>query len=126
MNRCLLSFQHRLKVFLSALTAGVTLTLCAPVTAQTPPPRIPPIAQTAQRGVLMVTAPPEAMLDGQATRLSPGARIHGPNNLLVMSGALVGVVLAVRYTRDPLGLVHEVWILNESELPPPAAPQPLL
>jgi hypothetical protein len=24
-------------------------------------------------------------------------------------------VLPVRYVRDPLGLVHEVWILTESE-----------
>jgi len=122
MNRCLFSSQHRLLAL--ALTAGLALTLGAPVAAQTTPQRIPPITPAAQRGVLVVTAPPEVLLDGQATRLSPGARIHGLNNLLVMSGSLVGQALIVRYTRDPVGLVHEVWILTETEAAAAAQTQP--
>jgi hypothetical protein len=113
MNRCLPSFKHRLMTL--ALAAGVALTLGAPAAAQTPQ-RIPPIAQAAQRGMLVVTAPPEVLLDGKATRLSPGARIHGRNNLLVLSGTLVGQNLPVRYTRDLLGQLHEVWILTEAEV----------
>ena len=116
MNRCLLSFKYRLKTLLSALAASLALTLGATATAQiAPQQRIPPIAQSAQGGMLVVTAPPEVLLDGKAARLSPGARIHGLNNLLVMSGSLVGQALVVRYTRDPLGLVYEVWILTEAE-----------
>jgi len=116
MNRCLLISKHRFTALLSALIAGLALTLCAPVAAQTAPQRIPPIAQAAQRGVLVVTAPPEVLLDGKTTRLSPGARIHGRNNLLVLSASLVGQKLPVLYVRDPLGLVHEVWILTEAEI----------
>jgi hypothetical protein len=115
MNRCLLAFKHRLTALLAAAAAGLALTLCAPVAAQTAPQRIPPIPQAAQGGVLVVAAPPEVLLDGKAARLSPGARIHGLNNLLVMSGSLIGQPLRVRYVRDTLGLIHEVWLLTEAE-----------
>ena len=82
----------------------------------TPAPlRTPPIPAAAQRGVLQVLQPPEVLLDGQAARLSPGARIRGRDNLLALSAALVGQSLSVRYVRDPQGLVHEVWLLTEAE-----------
>ena len=113
MNRCLLFCNHRLLTLVSA--AGLALTLGAPVAAQVVPQRIPPIVAAAKGGVLVVTAPPEVLLDGRAARLSPGARIRGVNNLLVMSGSLVGTQLTVRYVRDTLDLVHEVWILTEAE-----------
>ena len=115
MNRCLLSFQTRPTALLSTLAAALALTLGVPVAAQTSPQRVPPISQAAQNGVLTVTSPSEVLLDGQAARLSPGARIHGQNNLLVMPASLVGQTLIVRYVRETLGLVHEVWILTEAE-----------
>lgn len=71
--------------------------------------------RAALRGELVITAPPEARLDGRAARLSPGARIRGPQNQLVMSGAIAGQPLTVNYVRDGAGLIHEVWILNASE-----------
>jgi hypothetical protein len=71
--------------------------------------------RTALRGVIQVTAPPQILIDGNVDRLSPGARIRGPQNNLVMSGALVGQRLVVNYTREQSGLVHEVWILTEAE-----------
>ena len=43
----------------------------------------------------MVTQPPNVTLDGQPDRLSPGSRIRGANNMLQMSGALVGQNLLV-------------------------------
>ena len=66
-------------------------------------------------GRLTVTAPPEITLDGKADRLSPGARIRDLNNMLVLSGGLVGKSLPVVYRRDGAGLVHEVWELTEAE-----------
>jgi len=71
---------------------------------------------SALRGVLIVTSPPEITLDGRATRLSPGARIHNPQNMLVMSGALLGRELIVNYTRESGGGVNEVWILTPEEV----------
>ena len=70
---------------------------------------------TAQRGILVVTYPPVIQLNGQPDRLSPGARIRGTNSLLVLSGSIVGQSLVVNYVREPMGLVHEVWILTPEE-----------
>lgn len=69
----------------------------------------------ALRAELVVTAPPEVRLNGRPERLSPGARIHGPNNLLVMSGAIVGQSYVVNYLRDSAGLISRVWILTPDE-----------
>ena len=70
----------------------------------------------ALRGELVVTAPPEATLNGTATRLAPGARLRGEDNMLQMSAALVDRKLRVNYTLDLYGLVREVWILRPEEV----------
>ena len=70
----------------------------------------------ALRGELVVTAPPEATLNGSATRLAPGARLRGEDNMLQMSAALVDRKLRVNYTLDLYGLVREVWILRPEEV----------
>ncbi len=109
MNRC--------PLFAPATRRGLTIAALAlvalPVLAQSAPVRRFP-AQ-ALRGTMVVTQPPVITMDGQAARLSPGSRIKGTNNLLVLSGALVGQELTVNYTLEHLGLVHEVWILTEAE-----------
>ena len=66
-------------------------------------------------GKLVVTAPPEITLDGKPDRLSPGSRIRDLNNMLVLSGGIVGKTLPVVYRRDAAGLIHEVWILTDDE-----------
>jgi hypothetical protein len=66
-------------------------------------------------GQMTVTAPPVITIDGKPERLSPGSRIHDLNNMLVLSGNIVGKVLPVVYRREPAGLVHEVWILTPDE-----------
>ena len=66
-------------------------------------------------GQLVVTAPPQVTMDGKPDRLSPGSRIRDLNNMLVLSGSIVGKQLPVVYRRDGAGLVHEVWILTEAE-----------
>ena len=114
MNRCLLNFSPRLVALLLALSAWLATSLPAPAAAQVPQ-RIPPMSKAAKRGILVITAPPEVLLNGQPARLSPGARIRGRNNLLVLSASLVGQELAVSYVLDQLGLVHEVWILTAAE-----------
>ena len=80
-----------------------------------------PFPPNAVRGILTVTQPPEVLMDGKADRLSPGSRIRGTNNMLVMSGALVGQAMRVNYTREPNGYIHDVWVLTDAEasLPPP-------
>ena len=80
----------------------------------------------ALRGELVVTQPPEALLNGKPMRLAPGARIRNPLNMIQLSGSLLGQKLAVNYTLDPAGELRDVWILSESELakkPWPATPE---
>ena len=67
------------------------------------------------RGRLTVTAPPQVTLDGKPDRLSPGSRIRGLNNLLLLSGSVVDQDLPVVYRRDAAGLIHEVWVLTPEE-----------
>ena len=108
MNRCLTLFLF------SMLLAATSLPLLAPLSVQAQgTPRTFP--ESALRGKLVVTLPPEVSLNGKPDRLSPGARIHDTNNLLVMSGGLINRELVVNYVRDGHGLIHEVWILTPQE-----------
>ncbi len=69
----------------------------------------------ARRGTMEVLQGAEIVMDGKAERLSPGGRIRGPNNMLVMTGAITGQRYTVNFTRDAYGNVHQVWILTELE-----------
>jgi hypothetical protein len=96
-----------------AVVASVAFAaLSSPASAQGFKREFPPAAK---RAVFQVTAPPEVLLNGAPARLSPGARIHGLTNTLVMSGQIVGQRLVVNYLRDTQGMVHQVWILSETE-----------
>lgn len=70
---------------------------------------------TALRGELVVTQPPAAELNGKPARLAPGSRIRGENNLLQLSGGLLGRRMVVHYTLDLLGQVKDVWVLTDEE-----------
>ncbi|EHR73158.1 hypothetical protein BurJ1DRAFT_4365 [Burkholderiales bacterium JOSHI_001] len=98
---------------LRCVLASMALAAAVPVAAQSVNRNFP---ATALRGELVLQQPPEALLNGVPARLSPGARIRGTNNLLVMSGAIVGQPYLVHYTLDDQGLVHLVWILSDAEL----------
>src|SRR3569623_915862 len=65
--------------------------------------------------LMVVVAPPQITLNGQPDRLSPGSRIRDLNDMLVLSGGIVGKPLPVVYRRDAAGLVHEAWILSADE-----------
>ncbi len=92
-------------------------------TAQAQPARQFPA--TALRGELVVTAPPEALLNKTPVRLAPGARIRDGENRVVLSGQVVGRKLLVHYTRDLQGNLLDVWVLTPAEAakkPWPATP----
>ena len=111
MNRC--SHAHRARcVGLTTLILCTCLGWLTPAIAQEAVRAFP---AAARRATFEVTTPPNVLLNGLPERLSPGARIKGPSNLLVLSGNLVGQRVVVNYLRDPQGLVHEVWILNGAE-----------
>lgn len=115
MNRCnkqnTLSYLRRRTAGAIALAAFAG-TLCTTAMAQFAPRNFPP---NVLRGAMVITNPPELAMNGTPERLSPGARIRNTNNMLVMSGALVGQNLLVNFVREPNGMVHEVWILTPDE-----------
>ena len=94
-----------------ALLAGAALLAAWSAAAQTSRP----FPANALRGTLVITQPPDATLNGEAARLSPGSRIRGADNLIKLSGQLAGQSLLVHYTREPSGLLHDVWILTADE-----------
>ena len=101
----------RRHLLLAALSAAL-LGLSAPASAQI---GVRPFPPGAERGTLVVTYPPVVQLNGKVDRLSPGSRIRGANNMLVLSGSIVGQPLVVNFVRNPTGEVHEVWVLTAAE-----------
>ena len=69
----------------------------------------------ALRGEVVVTLPPELLLNGKPARLAPGARLRGQDNLFLTSGALVNQRLVVHYRLDLHGQIGDLWILTPVE-----------
>ena len=131
MTRCQTAYPPRLGILLPLLRAKlrnylcITTLLCTTLTAQAQMAQVltlRPFPANAQRATMQVLQPPVLLLNGQFEQLSPGSRIRGTNNMLVMSGALVGQTLLVNFVREPQGLIHNVWILNEAEAQTQATP----
>jgi len=81
---------------------------------------------TALRGEIVVTQPPQMLLNKSPARLAPGARIRGADQMMLLSGTLVGQRLMVHYTLDTVGQVLDVWVLTPEEFarrPWPQTPQ---
>jgi hypothetical protein len=114
MNRCPshTSLPPKRRALVATLWALPMLVASLCAHAQSNVRQFPPAAE---RGTMVVTYPPIIQMDGKPDRLSPGARIRGTNSMLVLSGSIVGQSLVVNYVREPLGLVHEVWILTPEE-----------
>ena len=109
MNRCISLTTRRTAL---ALAGAGLCALTSLAQAQNAPRNFP---ASALRGTMVVTQPPIITMDGKAAQLSPGSRIKGANNLLVLSGSIVGQELTVNYTVEQHGMVHDVWILTEAE-----------
>ena len=71
--------------------------------------------QNALRGKVVFGVPPAIELDGNAVQMAGGYRIHGYNNLLLMSAQLTGIKAIVDYTTDVHGQPREIWLLTDAE-----------
>lgn len=113
MNRCTTrrSYTPSRRMLISVF-AGALLGHSALASAQT---NIRNFPLNAQRGLMVVTYPPIIQMNGKDDRLSPGSRIRGMDNLIVLSGTLIGQSLIVNFVRNPTGEVHDVWILTSAE-----------
>ncbi len=71
--------------------------------------------QSALRGSVVFLTPPAIKLNGQATTTAPAFRVHGIDNLLVMTAQLANRQAIIDYTTDLEGKVTEAWILSPTE-----------
>ncbi|WP_082542226.1 MULTISPECIES: hypothetical protein [unclassified Rhizobacter] len=112
MYRCVIAATAALAFACAALPASAQVQSDpqAPAQAQRPFPR------SALRGVIAFDNPPQVTLNGKPAQLAPGVRIRGQNNLLVLTGPLVGSKLVVHYTTEFTGLIKDVWILRDEEI----------
>lgn len=117
MNRCASPARPRALATAVALTAALVVLALPPAATAQVHRNFP---QNALRGTVAFGQPPAARLNNQVTQLAPGARIHGLDNMLVMSGTLIGQSFTVDYTTESNGMLFEVWILRPEE----AAVQP--
>ena len=138
MNRCngLTSFPIPLSLQLVALALAASAVL-APATAHAQDePTLQAEAAVGGRnfpvgtlrGRFTMVGAPEILLDGQVDRLSAGARIRNQQNMLLTPASIIGQPLLVNYTRDPSGLVLDVWVLTpvEARAQRASAERPLL
>ena len=58
---------------------------------------------------------PQVLIDGNIRRLSPGAKIIGKQNTIIMHASLMNNVFIVNYTVDAQGYINRVWILTDEE-----------
>ena len=115
MNRCTIQFKSVVAIALAA--CGFAASFAAHAQNGDPSLLITrELPKAALLGRMLVQQPPDVMLNGQPTRLAPGARIRDENNQIAMSGALMGQAFPVKYLLDSSGLVSQAWILTAGEL----------
>ena len=115
MNRCFLLFSLTCLSFTAQAQLSEPLPVNEGVVLQTGTPGLRKFPANALRGKIRVVQAPEILIDGKQERLSPGSRIRDAQQRLVMSASITNLEFVVNFTRNTLGEIQEVWILNELE-----------
>ena len=101
----------------ASLTAAALIACCALASMPAAAQVHRHFPKTALRGTIGFGGnPPAIQLNGGNALLAPGARIHGMDNMLKMTGALEGQKYFVDYTLESNGMVYEVWLLTADEV----------
>jgi hypothetical protein len=90
------------------------LLICALVIPASAAAQVRTIPDEAKRGSIVQIQDSVIEIDGQQLRLSPGARVLGQNNLVIMPMSLPPGAL-VKYTLDGSGQIFRVWVLTAEE-----------
>ena len=107
MNRCdRLGRRFVLFVLAAVLGTGV---LAQPQVARNFP-------QNALRGEVVVQSAYDVLVNGQQARFAPGLRVRGQDNLMLVSGVLIGQTFIGHYTVDVNGQINQLWVLRDDEL----------
>ncbi|MEO8630115.1 MAG: hypothetical protein ABI612_18765 [Betaproteobacteria bacterium] len=97
---------------LGALLLSVIVAIAAsPAQAQ-----IRPIPANARLATLKLGVFPDAVLNGKAIRLGPGARIYNRDNIIIIPSTLKDVTMVVAFATGSLGEVVSAWILTDQEI----------
>jgi len=136
MHRCVLRPADRRRPTFRSSTRLQALAALLPLLLAAPLPLLAPATAQAQstssvvqvapatrrfpadalRGDISFGTPPAINLNGRSAQLAPGVRVHGADNMLVLTGALAGNKATCNYRLEPTtGLVIEVWILTTDE-----------
>ncbi len=116
MNRCLFILLSAMLSTLAVAQGQLSTSLPANETVlQTGTPGLRKFPENALRGKIKVVQTPEILMDGKQERLSPGSRIRDTQQRLVMSASITNLEFVVNFTRNSMGEIQEVWILNELE-----------
>ena len=104
---------------IATITTALALAFSGQANAQAAPP-VQYVKRhftaNALRGEVLFMGPPEVQLNGQNMRMAPGGRIRNDQNMMALSGSVVGKQFIVNYTIDDAsGMVKDVWILDELE-----------
>ncbi len=103
------------RCFLSILTLLFAHSLGAQGLSNQPPLKRN-FTEATLRAQVTFLNPPAISLNDQPALLSPGSKIRNQNNLVVLSGSLVGQRFKVHYTVDQTThQVRDIWILRPEE-----------
>jgi hypothetical protein len=73
----------------------------------------------AKRADMVFDGTTTVKVNGQLMDLAPAARIYGPDNLLKLSGALVGTAKTNYLIEPQTGFLQQIWILTIPEINTP-------
>jgi hypothetical protein len=82
-----------------------------------------PFPANAKRGKMSIVLYPTINIDGQARKLSPGAKIWNQDNLIQMPTSLGSDSYLVNYTENGDGDIDRVWMLTAEEAAKPPVRQ---
>ena len=78
--------------------------------------RLPDRGRLGELGLLTVGIFPQAVLNGNAIVMAPGARIYSLTNAITTPGTVSGITLQVAYRIDFLGQLIEAWVVTNDEV----------
>ena len=92
--------------------------VCALVLPAVAVAQVRQIPDDAKRGNIVHVQDIMVKIDGQPMRLSAGAQIRSPDNLIIVPMSVPPGAL-VKYTLDGMGQIHRVWLLTTDEAAAP-------
>ena len=108
--------RQALRRLFATVMAMLALSVLAALVTSPAQAQIRSIPPNAQLGTLTLGIFPDAVLNGKAIRLGPGARIYNQDNIIIVPSTQKDVTNVVAFVTGSLGEVVSVWILKDAEI----------